>query len=131
MYNRKSVVPRILPWGDASLNRVQGRLLAADHSFELAVPQIALQPGQEISGDSAAGCLLKDASVRHSVECSYYEYWDDVNSYSTRQVWLQKPLPIIAETLQVWSLMVNTLNTVSFTVSTLTTTGGASSSSDH
>ena len=58
--------------GDTSLNRVQGGLLATDHSFELAVPQVALQSGQEISGDSAAGCLVKDASVRHSVECSCY-----------------------------------------------------------
>ena len=40
-----------------------------------------------------------DAHIPHDTE-----YADDVNFYSTSQEWLQKSLPIIAETLQAWSL---------------------------
>ena len=47
-----------------------------------------------------------DAHIPHDTE-----YADDVNFYSTSQEWLQKSLPIIAETLQAWSLKVNTLKT--------------------
>ena len=72
-------------------------------------------PGSRIEGHqpSVPNPPQADVHIPHDTE-----YWDDVNSYSTRQEWLQKPIPIIAETLQLWSLMVNTLKTVSFTVST-------------
>ena len=53
-----------------------------------------------------------DAHIPHDTE-----YADDVNFYSTGQEWLQKSLPIIAETLQARSLKVNTLKTEWVTVS--------------
>ena len=72
-------------------------------------------PGSRIEGHQtlAPNPPQADVHIRHDTE-----YWDDVNSYSTRREWLQKPLPIVAETFQVWSLMVYTLKTVLFTVST-------------
>ena len=86
-------------------------------------------PGSIIEGHqtSAPKPPQADVHIPHDTE-----YWDDVNSYSTRQELLQKPLPFIAETLQVWPLMVNTLKKwCRLQYPLLTRTGEASSSSDH
>ena len=112
------------------------RLLLLDTSLVVCVGRATSKPFSNTTGNRQVGGLslvlftcylsaaLEDTKHRlptrpqEDVHISHdTEYADDVNFYSTSQEWLQKSLPIIAETLQGWSLNANTLKTEWVTVS--------------